>query len=135
MQAYSLDLRERVVAAYEKGNNTIAEIAAKFSVGETFLKKMLRQKRQTGSLMRLPHRAGAKKILKATHRQWLAKQIKEQPDATLVELQTNLLEQRRVSVSPATVSRELKLLRLERKKSRSSHRSATTVNAVGSGER
>jgi len=135
MEAYSLDLRERVVAAYEKGNNTIAEIAAKFSVGETFLKKMLRQKRQTGSLMRLPHRAGAKKILKATHRQWLAKQIKEQPDATLVELQTNLLEQRRVSVSPATVSRELKLLRLERKKSRSSHRSATTVNAVGSGER
>ena len=44
MEAYSLDLRERVVAAYEKGNNTIAEIAAKFSVGETFLKKMLRQK-------------------------------------------------------------------------------------------
>ena len=135
MQAYSLDLRERVVAAYEKGNETIAEIAAKFSVGETFLKKMLRQKRQTGSLMRLPHCAGAKKVLQKTHQQWLAKQIKEQPDATLVKLQTNLLEERGVFVSPATVSRELKLLRLGRKKSHSSHRSAATVNAVGSGER
>ena len=135
MQAYSLDLRERVVAAYEKGNKTIAEIAAQFSVGETFLKKMLRQKRQTASLMRLPHRAGAKKVLKATHRQWLAKQIKEKPDATLVELQTNLLENRRVSVSPATISRELRQLRLPRKKSRSSHRSAATASAVGSGER
>ncbi len=135
MQAYSLDLRERVVAAYEKGDHSITEIAVQFSVGETFLKKMLRQKRQTGSLMRLPHRAGAKKVLQKTHRQWLAKQIKEKPDATLVELQTNLLENRRVSVSPATLSRELKLLRLPLKKSRSSHRSATTENAVGSGER
>ncbi len=135
MKAYSLDLRERVVAAYEKGKNTIAEVAAQFSVGETFLKKMLRQKRQTGSLMRLPPRAGAKKLLKATHRQWLANQIKEQPDATLVELQTNLLAEKRVSVSPATLSRELKLLRLPRKKSRSSHRSAATENAVGFGER
>lgn len=135
MQAYSLDLRERVVAAYEKGNESIAEIAAQFSVGETFLKKMLRQKRQTGSLMRLPHRAGAKKVLQKTHRQWLMKQIKEQPDATLVELQANLLGQKGVFVSPATLSRELQQLRLPRKKNHSSPKSATTINAVGSGER
>lgn len=133
MQAYSVDLRERVVAAYEKGNNTITEIAAKFSVGETFVKKMLRQKRQTGSLMRLAHRAGAKKVLQAAHRQWLAKQIKEQPDATLVELQTSLLERRGVSVSPATVSRELTQLRLPRKKNRSSLQNAAIENEPGSG--
>lgn len=132
MKAYSLDLRERVVAAYEKGNHTIAEVAAQFSVGETFLKKMRRQKRQTGSLERLPQRAGAKKVLNRTHRLWLAKQIKEQPDATLVELQTSLLEQQQ-SVSPATLSRELQQLRLGRKKNRSLHRSATMENAGGSG--
>jgi transposase len=133
MKAYSLDLRERVVAAYEKGNHTIAEVAAQFSVGETFLKKMLRQKRQTGSLERLPQRAGAKKVLNRTQRLWLAKQIKEQPDATLVELQTSLLEQQKKSVSPATLSRELQQLRLGRKKNRSSHRSAAIENVGGSG--
>jgi transposase len=133
MKAYSLDLRERVVAAYEKGKNTIAEVAAQFSVGETFLKKMLRQKRQTGSLERLPQRAGAKKVLNRTHRLWLAKQIKEQPDATLVELQTSLLEKKKKSVSPATISRELQELRLGRKKNRSSHTSATMENEGGSG--
>lgn len=37
MLAYSLDLRERVVAAYEKGDATIAEIAQRFSVGQTFV--------------------------------------------------------------------------------------------------
>lgn len=133
MKAYSLDLRERVVAAYEKGANTIAEIAAQFSVGQTFLKKMLRQKRQTGSLERLPQQAGAKKVLETTQRQWLAKQIKEQPDATLVELQMSLLEKQKVSVSPATISRELKRLRLPRKKNHSSLVSATMENERGSG--
>jgi len=133
MKAYSLDLRERVVAAYEKGKNTIAEVAVRFSIGETFLKKMLRQKRQTGSLERLAQRAGAKKVLNRTHRQWLAKQIKEQPDATLVELQTSLLENKKKSVSPATLSRELRELRLPRKKNRSSHRSATMENEGGFG--
>lgn len=118
MQAYSLDLRQRVVAAYEKGEATIAEIAAGFSVGQTFLKKMLRQKRETGNLERLPARAGAKKALSKQQRQWLAKQVSERPDATLAELQEALLTEKKVSVSTATVCRELKALRLRRKKSR-----------------
>ena len=63
MQAYSLDLRERVVKAYEKGGATLVEIAGRFSVGPTFVKKMLRQKRETGSLERVPQRAGAEKGL------------------------------------------------------------------------
>ncbi len=133
MRAYSLDLRERVVSAYEKGEQSIAEIAAQFSVGQTFLKKMLRQKRESGSLERLPSRAGAKKVLSERHRHWLAKQIKEQPDATLAELQEGLQTTKKVSVSPATVSRELQLLRLPRKKSRWSPQSAATENARGSG--
>ena len=133
MQAYSLDLRERVVAAYEKGDRTIAEIAARFSVGQTFLKKMLRQKRESGSLERLPARAGAKKVLSETHCKFLARQIKEQPDATLAELQERLQERKGVSVSRSTVSRQLQLLRLPRKKSRWSPANATTGNARGSG--
>lgn len=134
MQAYSLDLRERVVTAYEKGETTISRVAEQFSVGETFVKKMLRQKRRSGSLQRLPSRAGAKKILEQKHRRWLAKQVKEKPDATLAELQTGLLEQQAVSVSRATVSRELREMSLPRKKSRSSPPSATTGNAGGFGD-
>ncbi len=117
MQAYSLDLRTRVVSAHETGANTIAEIAERFSVGQTFLKKMLRQKRETGSLARLPQRAGAKKILSASHWRWLARQIEDQPDATLGELQERLAKEKQVSVSPATVCRALQELQLRRKKS------------------
>ncbi|CAA9362609.1 hypothetical protein AVDCRST_MAG84-3596 [uncultured Microcoleus sp.] len=133
MRAYSLDLRERVVAAYEKGEQSIATIAAQFSVGQTFLKKMLRQKRESGSLERLPSRAGAKKLLSEAHRRWLSKQVREKPDATLVELQEDLQTRRKVRISRATVSRELQGLRLPRKKSRSSPVSAVIERGRGSG--
>ena len=133
MQAYSLDLRERVVATYEKGEQSIAVIAAQFSVGQTFLKKMLRQKRESGSLERLPSRAGAKKMLSEAHRRWLSKQVKEKPDATLNELREGLQASRKVVISRATVSRELQVMRLPRKKSRSSPASAAIENAGGSG--
>jgi transposase len=55
MKAYSLDLRERVVAAYEAGQITIKDVAGRFSVGETFVKKMLRQKRIQGSVQPPAH--------------------------------------------------------------------------------
>lgn len=133
MRAYSLDLRERVVTAYEKGEHTIAEIANRFSVGQTFLKKMLRQKRQNGSVERLPHRAGAKKVLSEASHRWLALQIKKQPDATLCELQEQLHLEKKVQVSPATLSRALRQLGLPRKKNRLSQASATTEKGLGFG--
>jgi transposase len=105
------------VSAYEKGGNTIAAIAERFAVGQTLLKKMLRQKRETGSVERLPQRAGAKPILSKPHRNWLAKQIRAIPDATLAELQEKFAQEKHVSISMATVCRELQALRLRRKKS------------------
>ena len=48
MKAYSLDLRERVVAAYENGVETIREVAEQFLVSESFIKKMLAKKRGNG---------------------------------------------------------------------------------------
>ena len=86
MKPYSLDLRERVVAAYEQGKGTIKQVAQMFSVGETFVKKMLRQKRETNNLSPQPQRSGAKRRLQATDRRWLEKTIARAPDATITEL-------------------------------------------------
>jgi len=43
MQPYSLDLRQRVVRAYEQADASISEIAEQFGVSSGFVKKMLRQ--------------------------------------------------------------------------------------------
>lgn len=50
MRAYSLDLRQKVVTAYQHGDGTIYEIASQFSIGSTFAKEMLRLYRQGGGL-------------------------------------------------------------------------------------
>ena len=41
MQAYSLDLRQRVVSADENGSETIREVAERFAVSDSFIKKLL----------------------------------------------------------------------------------------------
>jgi transposase len=133
MLAYSLDLRKRVVSAYETGEATITQIAKRFSVGETFVKKMLRQKRESDSLERLPHRAGAKKRLSKADRRWLAKQIRETPDLTLMELQEKLFSERNKQVSVSTICRELKDLRLRLKKNLSGQQRETIASGLGSG--
>jgi len=116
MQAYSLDLRQRVVNAYEQGEGSIAEIAEMFSVGQSFVKKMLRQWRATGDLSPLPHGGGRAPALAAKQLRLVQLKVRQQPDVSLAELQSHVTEQARVAVSQATLSRALSRLDLPRKK-------------------
>ncbi len=116
MQAYSLDLRQRVVSAYEKGVETILEVAERFEVSDSFVKKLLRRKR-----------------LSEKHRKWLLKTVLAAPDMTLEDLREQLLSEHRVSASLATVCRELRALNLRRKKSRWSLSSETSKSEPGIG--
>jgi transposase len=117
MQAYSLDLRQRVVRAYEQGHGSIAEIAEQFSVSTGFVKKMLRQWRSTGDLSPLPHGGGKPRSLPDALRQKLRRKVRRQDDISLAELQGFLQEEEQTSVHLSTVSRALKELGLPRKKS------------------
>jgi transposase len=116
MKAYSLDLRERVVAAYEHGSNSIAEIAEQFNVGSTFIKKMLRQKRERGSVAPLAHGGGRQPSLSDKEHRLLRQKVKEQPDISLSELQEHLASKAQISVSRPTIHRSLRTSGLSRKK-------------------
>lgn len=63
MKAYSLDLRQRVVETYKTGMLTIKAVAEQFRVGETFVKKMLRQERETGAVKAYSHGGGRRRAL------------------------------------------------------------------------
>lgn len=56
MTALSLDLRLRIVARYEEGDITYAELAEAFSVGEATISRLLRRRRERGDLRRDPSR-------------------------------------------------------------------------------
>jgi len=114
MKAYSVDLRQRVVQAYEQGQGSIPEIATRFGVGTAFVKKMLRQWRATGDLAPLAHGGGKPPSL--TQRQLLKRQVRQQSDISLAELQSLLDEQEKVQVHVSTISRALSGLGLPLKK-------------------
>ncbi|RYE90156.1 MAG: transposase [Cytophagaceae bacterium] len=86
MPAYSLDLRTRVVAAYRQPGARQATVAALFGVSVSFLKKLLRHERQTGSLAPKPASGGRARYLDAEAQAWLVAFMGQQPDATLAEL-------------------------------------------------
>jgi transposase len=116
MQAYSLDLRQRVVQACEQGQGSISEIAVRFGVGTAFVKKMLRQWRATGDLAPLAHGGGKPASLTARQRQLLKRTVREQSDISLAELQSMLDETEQVQVHVSTISRALAGLGLPLKK-------------------
>jgi transposase len=133
MQAYSLDLRQRVVSAYENGVETILEVAERFEVSDSFIKKLLRRKRTTGEIAPVGHRGGQLKRLAEKHRKWLLKTVLAAPDITLGDLREQLLNEYQIAASVPTLSRELRALNLRRKKSRWSLASETNGKERGIG--
>lgn len=119
MKAYPQELRSRVVAAVEQGEWTIVDIAQVFSVGLTFVKKMLRLHR-AGEDLAPRHGGGPTPLLQEPERALLREAVAKQPDVTLVELQTHL-EAVGKQVSVPTVCRALQALGLPRKKKSGRH--------------
>ena len=90
MATLSFDLRERIVSAYDKGEGTRDEIARRFRVSLGMVKKLLQQRRKTGSIKARHHLAGRKKTIVAEHRIAIRRHLKQKPDMTLAELREAL---------------------------------------------
>jgi transposase len=121
MQAYSLDLRQRIAQACAEPGARQAHVAARFCVSVAFVGKLLRRQRQTGQLAALPGRGGPARCLDAAAQAWLGEQVAAQPDATLAELQTLLLVERGQAVSRGSVWRVLHEQGWRRKKKPACH--------------
>jgi transposase len=115
MAPYPKELRTRVVAAVEQGEMTIGEVARVFSVGVTFVKKMLRRHR-AGADLAPRYGGGAAPKLTDTDRTVLRDTVVLYPDATLAECQAVLRAQGNRRVSVSTICRALQQLELPRKK-------------------
>ena len=85
MKPLSLDLRERIVAAYEAGEGSYQVIAKRFQVGRTVVGKLVRQQRESGSLEPLVHRRGRKPAVSGEQEAALREHLEKHPDATVLE--------------------------------------------------
>ena len=124
MKAYSIDIRERIVAAVENDELSQAEAAEQFTVSTSFIEKLLHRWRTTNDLSPRKGRPGPKRVL-APYGDWLRALLREQPDLTLDEIAERVMQAHLVRVNHSMVGRELQLLKLPLKKSRYTPASAT----------
>ena len=124
MKAYSLDLRERVVAACQAGGKQGA-VAAQFSVSLSFVAKLVHRHRTHGSAAALPPGPGPAPRLDGPALAQLSACLRQTPDATLDELRVWLAAVGGPSMSQSALGRAVQARKWRRKKRASTPPSAT----------
>src|SRR3954471_10453474 len=114
MKPYSMDLRERVVAACDARDGTREQIPARFSVSVSWIRDLLRRRREAGSIAPRPRGGGRPPAFDAEAAGRLREAVRADDDATLEEL----ARAAGVACCPSAVHRALARLGITRKKSR-----------------
>jgi transposase len=112
MRPYSDDLRIRIIGAIERGEESWRQIARRFVVHVSFVIRLVRSYRETGTVQPRPHGGGRKPALGSEQLERLRALLRDRPDATLEELRQAL----GASCSTMAIVRALKKLGLTRKK-------------------
>ena len=115
-KAYSLDLRQKIVDAYDRGDISQRRLAKQFGVATSFVEKLLKQRRETGSLAPKVREEQTPPKLNDQHRAVLAELVESRNDATLAELRELLYERTQVRVGITTIHNTLKKMDLTLKK-------------------
>jgi len=110
--AYSMEFRRAVAKAYDECGSS-AEVAEQFDCSESWVRRLIQRRRETGSLEPRPNVMPNNNKLTEADTQKLLKLIRGTPDMTLAELAEAL----EFKVSVPTVWRATKVLGLSLKKS------------------
>ena len=90
MKTTSLDLRERIMAAYDEGEGTREQVARRFRVSLGLVKKLLAQRRRAQDLRPRHRFSGRKPKILDSHKKQLKTLLAERPDLTLEEMRKKL---------------------------------------------
>ena len=90
MAAISIDLRKRILKAYDRGGVTQQDVAKRFDVSYGMVKKLIQQRRRIGDISPQHHRSGRKPKILESHCRELKRLLRENPDLTLEELREAL---------------------------------------------
>jgi transposase len=116
MRAYSVDLREHVVAAVQAGRRRM-EVAEVFGISLRTVERYLRQQQQTGALAPKPV-PGRRREIPPEQEAQLTTQLRAYPTATLEQHRARWAESTGVWISATTMYRAIKRLGWTWKKKR-----------------
>lgn len=117
-----MDLRERVAKA--KGTGSSYAVAERFSVTDSWVRKIWIRARTSGSVAPLPRGGNRARKVDAAGEELIRGWLDEQPDLTIDELRERYLAARAVAVSEPAMRRTVNRMGLSRKKRRFLRQSA-----------
>lgn len=124
--ALSLDLRRRIIAAWENREGTWEQIAERFAVGVATVDRLVARYRRTQSVAPTEQKRGSDPKLGERDLAVLRELLEAHPDMTLPELQVEVATRTGAVVSVSTMGRAVReRLGFTRKKSRWSPPNAT----------
>src|ERR1039458_2773351 len=117
-KAYSNDLRCKLLTAYDRGQGSLRALAEMFSVSYDWAKKISRQRLRSQQMERVAQsRHGVLSRITPAVEAELLRQLRQQPDRTLAELQQGLQQSLGLCISRQHLWRVLKRLGVRLKKS------------------
>lgn len=114
--AYSIDLRQRIINAYKAKEGSQRQLAKRFQVSLSCVKRLIRRYQETGQVKPKSHAGGAIALIKASDLGLIEEMVEEQPDALLRELCERWEQKQGIKVSLSTMHRRLQELKLTTKK-------------------
>jgi transposase len=116
-QAFSNDIRRRILRSYEQGNLGLRAVAERFDVSYEYVKKIRKQQRETGQMERSPQsRHGPRSRITPEVESQIRAEVRQQPDVTLRELKERIGKAKGIEVSPSLLWFYLARWGLRRKK-------------------
>jgi transposase len=82
MTSYSIDLRQKILPAYERRIGSQRALADIFGVSLSFVEKLLRRHRTTGAIAPKPHAGGQRPRVDGAAQAQVHQLARDQPDAT-----------------------------------------------------
>ena len=116
-----LDLRRRIIAAVELGEQNMQEIAARFDVSYHVVKKLKYQWRDTGCFEPKKPRCGRKRSFSVEQQKQLRALVRNNPNLTLLQMRDRL----GIDCCESTVWLELRRQGITHKKTVLGERAAT----------
>ncbi len=116
MKAYSFELRQKIVDVYAEGKVSQRQLAVQFRVTLSFVEKLLKQYRETGTIAPKVRTKQTPTKLNAEQLTVLQQIVEANNDATLDELRYQLEQQTGVLIGRSTLARMLQKLHLTVKK-------------------
>jgi transposase len=116
MKPYSRDFRRKIVETKQKTQDSNQQIAVRFQVSYSFVRRLLKRYESTGSVEPNPHGGGKALKLNSQQIDVVTQLVEEDNDATLQQLCDRTEEKTGLKVSVPTMCRLLQRLELTRKK-------------------